>query len=220
MPIPVIYRKSSPTIASYDFTDIAEGKGIVVFNGYNVVSLSTGTLSYKLTNGTPYSDTIAPQVAVAQSNTYAKVQDIDFDAEFNLPKRIDGDITISVTLGATDKVNNDVKMFGVLIAKHYDGTTETELGRAETRIIDQTNITGAYSETMNVVISDIERNFKKGETLRITLEVWAQEGATSGGIAVGFGCDPQDRNDDNSDPIIQDADTTKFQALVPFRIET
>ena len=87
------------TIASYDYYDIAEGTGNIVFN-IAVTSTSTGQ-DYILTSQTPLSEEAEIFITTGGiANTIMAIRDTkDYDlTEFNLPKNIKGTAFISHSL--------------------------------------------------------------------------------------------------------------------------
>lgn len=199
MPIPIVYRKSSEGVtANYNYTDIAEGTGIIVFFGY-AENDSTGK-TYHLNQQALFSYDIEYTATAIAEGAAAKVIDLDFDlANFNLPKSIKGRAMFTVPLRVTAAVGAGVTTSAYIVARlrKWNGTTETEISDVQSNTISATNNTSTYQIMIfgdTVPLS----HFKKGETLRLTIEVY---GANTGGGGATNTCqiafDPMDREGTN-----------------------
>lgn len=211
MAVTKLFRNTtSPIIASFNYTDIAEGTGVVVFLGGTTV----GDLF--LRNSAWYSNDIMIGTTGTNSATYVTIQDVDFDVTFNSSKTLNGTVIVSVTHG-WHKVGVGTA-FSKVEAKliHYDGSTETLLGTDNSDEYSSALVGQANSETaaMEFAISNVR--FKAGETLRLSIK---QEGKVSNNTAnFGIGCDPKDRNDQTVLQVIEDDTTTLLELHVPFKI--
>ena len=218
------YLHPPSAIASYDYVDIAEGTGIVVF--YGSVTKNNAATNYYLTTTKTYSGVIVPSATPA-GTSYTKLIDADFDVVFNTPKLVKGKAYLSVTQGAVcQSGTTGVGVYLVATLKHYDGTTETTLGSAQTSTaFVSTPGSGATSKSISFVFDIAStQQFKANDTLRLTLECWGKKAAdASGNNQAGFGADPMDRNDDSVGAthfkVILDTDTTILQLNVPFRVD-
>ena len=85
MGVPLKYRNvSEQVIASYDFTEIAEGTGIVEYQGLTIGE--GGSKTYILTTESIWSDNIETTGSASTTSF-----DIDFDlTPFNLPRTVRG----------------------------------------------------------------------------------------------------------------------------------
>ena len=99
--LPQNFPPLAPTsIASYSYTDIAEGTGMVKFQGY--LHMETTTESYGLTTTNPYSHFIWTTIGVTEAN-YTLYIDKDFDlSPFAFPREIKGTARFNVTLCSGD----------------------------------------------------------------------------------------------------------------------
>lgn len=204
---------SESAVASYNYTDIAEGTGIVTFQGFN--SVDDSGISYKLSSNAPYSNDIYTQETI-DAQTYTKEIDADFDVEFNGPHRIRGKVICNVPIGLGIPSGTG---YAYVIAKlrKWDGSTETEIASEQSETLD--NITTDTAKMLCFVIdaSSAETKFNKGDTLRITLEVWTKRGGTSG-PKVAIGHSPQQRDASASD-CFTTGDLTKLTFYVPFVLD-
>ena len=157
MGVPRTYRKSAErAIASYSYTDIAEGTGVVAFYGANTDAGYILTTNSSLGSRTAWIET-----------TSSEILNEDFDVTFNSPRVIKG--TLLANIPVSFATGNSKAATATITVYHYDGTTETQLGTA-------THTTAATTATQpdNLQIICLETEiaktkFKKGETLRITV---------------------------------------------------
>lgn len=176
-------------IVSYDYTDISEGTGVVVFDGYH--HKETTNDKYGLTINPIFSNNVWTSANAPAD--YAKIIDLDFDLPFNTPKRIRGKVKINCSVGiATASGDFSANFYVIGRIRKWDGSTETELFNAQS----ETKSVG-YA-TWKILCFEIDcstiTNFKAGETLRATIEVWADN--TSGGSSVIYiAHDPKNRVD-------------------------
>ena len=193
MPIPIVYKKAGePVVASYDYTDIAEGTGRIIFYAMN--ENTGGTDNYLLINKELYSNDIYSSEA-SGTTAASKILDLDFDVIFNMPKRIKGDIIVSIPISTQRGPTYNHYTYAIVKARHWDGTTETELGSATTETVMGSAGAGTYIDALKTVKINIAaiRHFKKGETLRITIELWGWTANAGEARQHAFGHDPKAR---------------------------
>jgi hypothetical protein len=205
---------SSPNIASYDYTDLAEGTGIVkyyLFSSYNTA------LDYHLGQSQVYSNSIEFPEEATTNTSFEKTADVDFDlTTFNLPKDIKG--TAYLNIAVYERGTNDVDNQSKIIAKlrHWDGTTETEIASGEGEPAASSTATDVKMNNIPIVIAT-KKHFKKGETLRLTIELWMK--ANSGDTSYGsFGIDPQNRDGTYITPSSDATVTTAAAIYIPFKL--
>lgn len=158
--LPVAFRSSPEAIATYPYTDIKDGTGVVTFYGARIsIDATAGNDKYILTTDS----TLIPST----DETELVSADVDFDVTFLIPKTIEGEMTFNIphfVVGTTQ--NGQVKVTVI----HWDGTTETTLV-AQTDCPLRQNVTNArFDNSLKVTVP--LTSFKKGETLRIT--VWGE----------------------------------------------
>ena len=217
---------SEAAIASFSFTDIAEGTGIVVFQGANSKEVTTS--SYYLAQNILYSNNGFTAGNTA-GTSFVKVLDLDFDIVFNMPQRIKGNVRANITFGAglTNTAESGADVKAIMKVVHYDGTTETIIGTANSPAATGSNMGGQVGEidyeTFNIkAVVATSQHFKKGETLRIILELYGKRtGANEG--TVRFLHDPKDRIDTTTIPTGTSGGvrplTSQFQVNVPFILD-
>lgn len=188
MTIPTIYRRSGEAvIASYNYTDIVEGTGIVSFYLADTIDLKI------LTTNAIYSQVGESNASAGNDSPFVKVLDVDFDATFNLPKIIKGTAYFNIPFELSSA---SVSMkYGYLIVRvrKWDGTTETEIASNQGQTLNK----DGTAEVCNMESIDVEipqTHFKKGETLRITIEGWGYANGGTGSAVLRIGHDPQDQS--------------------------
>lgn len=205
-------------LASYNYTDIDEGIGYVIYYGFK------GTLGYLTSKTVVYSNVIVTDVHADGLANYTKKIDIDFDIPFNTPKVVKGKLFVSLTQGITCYTSGKTGyVYPVVTALKWDGTTETQLA---TQTGDTISTNGASAWTKNSKVELIEltvakTNFKAGETLRITIELWTKANDALADVYIGLAHDPMNRAEDTTETaqdVIESTDPTKLQIHVPFRI--
>lgn len=152
--IPQQYSGQSDTIASYSYTDIAEGTGYSMF--YLCGALDSSGATYFLTGNSGLTYAMRTIGTGGFSETTYK----NFDVTFNLPRTIKGKLYLSgqIDIGGTD---------GAVTARpyHYDGSTETALGA------EVTTGTTSSSDDLYCIEWDVsKKRFKKGEILRLKVK--------------------------------------------------
>lgn len=158
-------------IASYDYTDIADGAGKIDFYGGNTKQTTTST--YILSENAFYSNDISTQTASVTAVGFQKYLDLDFDlSPFNTPRNLFG--TALVTAGIKMYANTGIKDI-YLIAKirKYSGSTETEIASATSETNSVNNTTSYDTISVKIPITSLA-HFKKGDILRLTIEAWCQ----------------------------------------------
>ena len=216
LPIP-----QETAIASYDYVDVSEGSGVIIFLGASHKEETTP--GFFLSRNATYSNTVTSRAFTLIGNQdFNKLIDHDYDITFNLPKRLKGIIRCILSIGGGDigSPNTSLEVYAIIRARHWDGTTETDLasGQTETKAI-AANVND--SKTMNVEIDvTAGRHFKKGDTLRLTVEIWAKR-VGSVTAPAGYGHDPKDRNAESvgsESQVVLDEHTTILEFHIPFRL--
>ena len=202
-------------IASFNFTDIAEGTGIVVLNGFQQETSAATT--YALSQQSPNSVTIETEWAET-GETFTKQVDLDFDlGEFNLPQDIKGTALFNINVWSkADGGGDTITSYIHFRLRKWDGSAETEIANARSADFAETDNTGV-NHTVNVPLTVTNTHFKKGEQLRITVEGYSKIGAAAQSGVVAIGHDPGDRDGTRIKPSTDPA-TTKFINHIPFRI--
>ena len=203
-------------IASYSYTDIAEGTGVVAFYGFD--SKVQTARSYGLTINTIYSNTkVTDSENITHGSPAQKHLDIDFDlSSFNSPRNIKGTAIINFTAGGGGSAS--CIMYLIAKIRKWDGTTETEIAQAqsETETLGSNGVV-AYS-THNIKIAIPLTHFKKGETLRITMEGWGYSSTVDNGVGIHLCHDPKARTVAGTGGGAN-AETSQIMFYIPFKLD-
>jgi hypothetical protein len=214
---------SESSIASYDYTDIAEGTGVVVFQGVN--TQDNAVQDYSLITNTIYSTN---KFTYGTSGPNAKAIDIDFDVTFNNPKNIKGIARgqVSWLQGDETVANKSGDSYAIMKIRKYSGTTETEIAsntKSKSLVAADTTVNGT-TVMIEANISSVV-HFKAGDILRVTIEIWG--GSTVNG-AVGTSLwlchDPADRAITQADlsqgaALTGNVTTSQLKIQIPFRLD-
>ncbi len=207
--LPVYFRSGGDYTVNYNFTELASGSGIITL--YAGKDQSAGILSVSPF----YSDKIATN-STTLGTTYAKEIDMDFDLSINKPITLKGNAFFSVPITFTHGTGNHYAYCIVKVRK-WDGSTETDIASGTS-----TTWKGAYAHSAEIrAVRLVKVNvpltlFKKGETLRITVEVWAKSDQSPRQVFLGH--DPMGR-------IFWDGSTeftdwpTQLKCNIPLRID-
>ena len=194
MPVPNRYQNiGEGSISSYDYFDIADGTGIISL--YAASTSDNGTLSYIMLTQTQYSDTVLTAGSVGNVGE-TKILDIDFDLVLNTPRNLKGKFVSQVAWiqGHETTANVGGTSYCIVKLRKWDGTSETEIASNTKSKVLSTASLEISSETAYVQISvPTTIHFKKGETLRITVEVWSLTTQTNG-TQVALLHDPKNRS--------------------------
>ncbi len=160
---------SESAIASYSFTDMLQGRGILTFL-CGLLTDSTGEL-YRLSSnayiGSKDNATSPYKHIYAKNADFVKEIDLDFDTvEFSKPLEIQGELTAQIPYNSS---GGSYTYFIVKVRK-WDGSSETEIASGQS----QTSEGSLLSDNgyMSFPIDVPRTLIKKGEKLRITLEAW------------------------------------------------
>lgn len=186
-------------VASYNYIDIAEGTGTVIFYG-TATEASTGIDYHLLANKI---DGWPREKSVNSTSTTT----LDFDlAPFNLPQYVKGTAYFSAGIGAHGQDGTTTKIQVQL--KHWDGSTPTNLtAEIESQTVTVAGGAGAYEVACLKLPITTEKHFKKGEILRLTVKLIVSITGASTGIV---GHDPMNTSTDY---------ISMMQVHVPFRID-
>jgi len=209
MVLPEPFSTASPVLANYDYFDIAEGTGVVIF--YGAEHEEGGVKGYFLSNIPTYSNSVMVRTNPT-STSYTKLKDNDFDVTFNTPKNINGKLRVALTLGSLITTATGYS-YVIVKARHWDGTTETELGSGTTKTLTASGAVDSVPTNTEIDIDDV--HFAAGETLRITIELWGKKSEAGTVGNMGYGCDPKNRKS----VFKKDDDTSVMEVMVPFKFQ-
>ena len=208
MAIPQVYKTAAEgAIASYNYTDIAEGTGIVTF--YAARTQDSVASHSILTQNVVYSD-IASTAVINNvgSDTWGKKIDWDFDlSPFNMPQTIGGKANISVSWQVTTPTSGTAEGYLLFLIKKNDSF----IASVATITRGNTPVTTYEEKTSLLEVTVPKTHFKKGDVLRVTMEGWARSGAVSDGMLTVLH-DPKART-------INTFDTSVLQVNMPFDLD-
>ena len=213
MAVPVNYRKSSEAaIASYNYTDIAEGTGVVVL--YGVETEDNTTKDYSLVLNSICSTEISTGVTIP-TGAATKGLDLDFDVKFNLPKILKGVVRAQITWSsnASGGANLGGTSYVVLRVRKFSEGVETEIAM---NTKSKTLVVAYPSQAGQTALIEIPINtrihFKKDDILRMTVELWST--ASAGGDILSLYHDAT-----GSSTAISGIQSTKMIFQVPFVVD-
>ncbi len=193
---PILLPSTPPQLVNYSFIDVATGTGYATYfagtaSGANVLSPNVFNSNSVNTN------------AAVLNNTYVKYIDVDFDVLFNLPQDIRGNAIVDVPLGFEARDASLGGHYSYIVAKliklDTDRTTELEeIGEGSSpEWIVGAGWGGAGAFKFNIRSARIvvpHTHYKRGESLRLTVEVWAKDTASANNKQVIMGHDPANRS--------------------------
>jgi hypothetical protein len=210
--VPKDYRKSPQKLVSYDFTDLLTGRAYKTYYGGRTAQ------GYFATTQAQNSDfenltTISTQFT---SGGNAKRIDIDFDITFDIPQTIEGDLIINGTVGSVSPDSGKAKE-NLVVQALKNGVHVASAATLHVFVGDNQVNTPASNEHA-VILTMPKTRFNKGDVLKLTHEVWAQETAGGKNSKVSLAHDGGNRNDDNdaTDKTIEDDDSTILKWDIPF----
>ena len=211
------YQHPSTAIASYSYTDIAEGTGIVKFYGFT--SENSAAVDYHLGTNPFYAGN-SPELSWGSAhNTMTLEQDLDFDlTTFNMPQTIRGTATINCCIASYASGGYNGFTYIIWRLRKYSGTTETEIASVQTPTIVGGNAV-TTNEIINVQLTIPLTPFKKGDILRLTALIYNYVDAGGNGF-YALGVDPQNRDGTYITPSTDDpTSTTKLELYIPFNLD-
>jgi hypothetical protein len=183
-----ISQTPNEVIASYPYTDLADGAGEILFYGGNTIdSVGTKRILRKTVwnaytkappNGTNYS------MADLTDTTFTKLIDIDFDApSFNLPQVLQGSMLCSVPFAQYQGAGGGlVEGYVIVKLRKWNGSAETEVANAQSGTWSSDQAGNYHSFCVAIPTT----HFKRGEILRITVEGWGRATAAATNIIIGI----------------------------------
>ena len=144
------FTTASQSIASYSYTDIADGTGIQQFYG---ICFKDSAASFNVFLSQNLIEGVVAAV-IGDNATF------DFDlSPFTTPRDVTGTAYIEMMC---DYGGSDTSTFTVYV-KHYDGSTATTLGSRTTAGIN------GEDEQVALSIDLTSKHFKKGDILRVSV---------------------------------------------------
>lgn len=199
MVIPQKFRKTGePIIATYDFTDVADGTGVIAFN-LGVVA-TDATQTFILSRNPFFSQD--PGIGV----TSTQIRNFDLPP-FALPKTVKGTAFLNIGYATTSAGNDGLK---VQIIKVSGGTPSDVSSQIEAEFN-----AGALAHNMLMIpIPLTKTTFSKGDILRCEVEMIVQGGTNE------IGTDPMGRDGSViTSALTAPTMTTVSKLFMPFEID-
>lgn len=209
---------SENAVASYNYTDMAEGTGITIFN------LVGTTGDNILTSQTVYADRIEEESAdTSTTSDYVKIFDVDYDlSAFNMPKTIKGTGLLNFSQFGQGSGDETSSWYFTIVVKKYDGSTETSIGTVNSSTLTATGV-HTTSNLELLPISLTQTHFAIGDILRVTVEGYIKDiGWISGGrntLKIGIGQDPMNRDGTYLTPSTDTGEITINKIYIPFKLD-
>ena len=210
------FTTASPLIATFDFQDVAEGTGVIVFLGSDTDD--NGTVTYQLSRNALYSQNI--MTVGSGTSGVEKILDVDFDVTFNFPKDVKGKVIANIPL----VIGNDVTVllggsaYIVVQVRKWDGSTESDIASNTKSETSPAVGSGDTLQLMfNVEVDTPLTHFAAGETLRITVEGWAAV-QNANGLQMGLMHDPKNRTPTSADYSGGFASSTFLTSILSFNV--
>lgn len=233
-------RSSEGATTNYNYEDFAEGTGIVVF--YAGGMAESGAVIYRLdknvfsathsgysgvSSGT-FASNREIRLETAQTS-FTQLADIDIDTTpLNLPRTVDGTMLCNIAYGTSAGTSSIApEMYVVVTFRKLDANSiETDIASG-TSEIGKIAAGIAITQGMFSFPIDIPRTlFKRGDTIRVNILVYARDASGTGTAGFIIGLDPDGNELPDPDAagtakerLTIDAgySTTKF--FIPFRID-
>lgn len=204
MPLPIKFPATTEAaIASFNYIDIAEGTGTIIF--YGISSEDSSAVDYHLISN---KDAFSSQAGTERASDGTTTIDFDLGA-FNLPQIAKGTAYLSVGVGADNGKGITIKAQ----VKKYDGTTATNV----TSEITSATFTGGaviVSKMIFLKLPITQTSFRQGDILRLTVKFVQNGGAGN----TSMGHDPKNRAITNLDPSSSE-NSTIMAFHMAFRID-
>ena len=168
LPIP-----AETAIASYNFTDIASGTGYVTFFGIEYEDDTHGLSPNQVTSEEYRS-------ASTGTGGTALREEFDFDTEaFNLPRHVKGDLLVTEAYACSEAGTPNTTVFTKVRIFHVaSDSTETEIGtQITTDTITSSSDANLKLGKRTTIKFTVDKLFKKGEKLRVNIEVHGSGGS-------------------------------------------
>jgi len=202
---PTIFtQQGGQAIASYNYTDLAEGTGVVIY--YGLTNKDNAATNYMLSSQAIKSSSNSTNIITAGTNV-----NCNFDlTSFNIPKEIKG---TAYYFGGICGYSGMTGYITVQIQK-VSGGVESNCSSV---IQSETFTMGAGEgggQFCLMAIPLTQTHFKKGDTLRLNVIFYK----TGGGSAMGFTHSPTNMDTGQAYPSLYPNVTTQLKLYIPFAI--
>ena len=201
--------------ATYDFVDILDRTGYVVYNaGSN--QTASGGVTYILTRNDFFSQEIASG-GNTSSQQEEKFFDENFEVEFNSPAVIRGRAIVNIPLMVEGAASNEIEGFPVISVQRIRDGVSTEMfaltSGALLNSIDSTyqNVTDSMAFELPIT------KFRAKDKLRLQVQIWGVSRSPASNMVCRFGYSPKARLETGA--LRFDTGNTKMTFHIPFKIE-
>lgn len=213
-----IFFPSGEVNATYDYIDVADGTGVIVFHGFQSKPAS-GAADYHLSRSTFYSNEIASGGSVT-GGTDTKKLDVDFDITFIKPKNMKGTAIVNLPIGINGSApaSSYVAYPVVAIQKVVNGVEQELFALTSGAPVLATSDT--FVSRYDTINAELPlTHFKAGETLRLQVQLYVRgNGADTANGLLAF--DPQNRTEGSAGQSLKwITGNADLQFHVPFKLE-
>jgi hypothetical protein len=197
-----LFQAQGNSIASYNYTDIAEGTGMVEF--YCFTSYEGGVKRYRLSTKQVYSNDVYNQ----RSSAGTTIMNFDLSA-FNKPQTISGTAFVTAGIGRWDGQPTNVSI--TALVQKISGETTTSISSTITSEVS--SLPEPHHKSLLLTIPLTTTHFKRGDILRLVIGHVQSEGSPA---KSRLGHDPMNRATTYIDNTIT---PTILKFYCPFRLD-
>jgi len=202
------YRQSPVFTVSYDWIDVVQRQGYVRYylarlgtSGTPVLTRNaTGTVATHAGSVVEDSDNKTGLSTWTSTSSLSKVGDVDFDIEVKTPVTIKGTAFFTGTIYCADVASNAISTYLIIKLRKWDGASETDLASGTTSTNSGSGTADLARRTATSMDVSSSVKFAIGDTIRVTVEVWADDGGANG--PTGFFHDPENISDTGTTGVI------------------
>jgi len=210
--------------ANYSYVDVTNGQGYITF--YCATAFDENADEQDVLTVNPSDSVTKSTSATSTGQTYSKKVDKDFDIEIQKSMTLKGIALAEFTAVVSANDNSSgTGAYAVIKLRKYDGSTETDITSGKTDVHKSAS-DGVIRFLLRMDI-DSNTSYKKGDILRVTLEVWAKEAVGGYWVTWETYHDPSSRTvfaknyegPSAEDTAYQYPERTDMKVHLPFKIE-
>ena len=212
------YQTDTDSIASYDWVDLQDGTGNVIY--YLAWTEDSTGEDQIITRLTPYSSEIETNLAVSDGEKFTDGARYthDYDVLYNVAATSNGKVLINAGLKVTGNAAETSSAYWTFELVHVtEAGAETVEGIVQTATYSVTTGTEYYVTHLGFDVSDV--HFAQKEKARLRVKLYTS-GAGSGGVgSAAYGHDPQNRDGTTIPPSSEDVITNTY-VVIPYKLDT
>lgn len=203
-------RSKENVIASYNWTDIAEGTGLVGFNLCEEAEYTGGAevKSYFLTTSNFISN--SQTISIFSYGSNGTSNDYNFDVTFNNNNVLNGNAFIVLPVSLSGNGDSQSTYINVTLKKVSGATTTTISALKRTNTLTKVEAQPTQEKIFLMKMPISSAIFGQGDILRVTISIYFY--INNGGGSTNLGIDPANRTFGN-------LETSSSTIYVPFKIE-